>query len=132
MEWCGRTADEAIRVGQMGSVEDGLTLFPDERRLAVVDHGGRHHADAGVAMVVVVPSEERLAKGAAVLNTAEAIRKLGAILHGPKLTFRIRIVVGGIGPAVGLSDAEIATHQCVRAPSRAAELYYIFSMDIVF
>ena len=52
-----------------------------------MDHGGSHHADSGVAMVVVVPREESLAEGAAVLNTAEAIGKLGAVFHGAELAF---------------------------------------------
>jgi hypothetical protein len=44
-------------VGQVGDVENVLTLFPEERSLAVMDHGGRHHSDPGVAMVVVVPGK---------------------------------------------------------------------------
>ena len=92
------------------------------RRQAVVHHGGRHHADAGVAMLVVVPGEKRLAEGAAVLDAAEAIRKLGAVLHGAELAFRIRIVVGSIGPAVGLGDAQIGQQKGHRlgAHGRAA------------
>ena len=74
---------------------------------AVVDHGWRHHADSGMAMLVVVPGKKRVAEGAAILNRAEAIGKLGAILHGAELAFRKRIVVGSVGPAVGLGDAEI-------------------------
>ena len=117
-----RPANEAIGVGQIGCVEDGLTLLPNDRRLAVMDHGGRHHSDAGVTVVVVVPNEERLAEGAAVLNAAEAIRKLGTILHGVELAFRIRIVVGGVGPAVGFGDAEIGQQEGHRlaAHGRAA------------
>ena len=38
-------------------------------------------------MVVVVPREEGLAEGAAVLNAAEAIGKLRAIFHGAELAF---------------------------------------------
>ena len=79
--------NEAVRVGQVGGVENGLTLFTDGRSLAEVDHGGRQHADAGMAMVVVIPGEESLAEGVAVLKAAEAIGELGAILHGAKLTF---------------------------------------------
>jgi hypothetical protein len=74
-------------VSQVGGVENRLPLFPDAGRLAVMDHGGRHHADPGVAMLVVVPREESLAEGAAVLNAAEAIGKLGALLQGAELAF---------------------------------------------
>ena len=41
-------------MGQVGGVKDDLALFPDGRSLAEVDHGGRQHADAGMAMVVVI------------------------------------------------------------------------------
>ena len=76
-----------MRVGQVGSVEDGLAFFPDGRSLAEVDHGGRQHTDAGMSMVVVIPGEESLAESVAVLKAAEAIGELGAILHGAELAF---------------------------------------------
>ena len=54
--------------------------------------------------------EELLAEGAAVLDAAEAIRELGPVLQSPELAFRIRVVVGNVGAAVGLGDAEVG-HQ---------------------
>ena len=50
-------------------------------------------------MIVVVLGKESLAEGVAVLKAAETIRELGAILQGAEVAFRIRIVVGGVGPA---------------------------------
>ena len=47
----------------------------------------RQHADAGMAMVIVVPGEESLAEGVAVLQAAEALGELRAIFHGAKLAF---------------------------------------------
>ena len=61
-------------------------------------------------MLLVVPVEELLAEGAAVLDAAEAIRELRTVLQGPELAFRIRVVIGNIRSAVGLGDAEIG-HQ---------------------
>src|SRR4051794_7063680 len=58
-------------------------------------------------MLLVVPLEKLLAESTAVLNAAEAVGELGAILHGSKLAFRIRIVVGNIRSAVGLGDTQI-------------------------
>ena len=72
-----RFADEALRVGEVGGIEDGLALLEDRGRLAEVDPGGREHANAGVAMVVVVPGEETVAEGVAVLGAAEAVGKSG-------------------------------------------------------
>src|ERR1022692_1592692 len=75
-----------------------------------MNHGWGHHTDSGMTMIVVVPSDEGLTEGPAVLDAAEAIRELGTILHGSELAFGIRIVVGGVRPAVSLGDAEIG-HQ---------------------
>lgn len=61
-------------------------------------------------MLVVVPGEELLAEGAAVLNAAEAIRKAGPVLQGAKLAFRVRVVVRNVGSAVRLGDAQVG-HQ---------------------
>ena len=58
-------------------------------------------------MLVVVPGEEFLTKGAAILNTAESIRKAGPIFQSAKLAFRIRVVVGNVGSAVRLGNAKI-------------------------
>src|ERR1035437_5857 len=66
--------------------------------------------DAGVSVLFVIPLEELLTEGAAVLYAAEAVRKLRAVLHGSELAFRIRVVVGNIRSAVALGDAQVG-HQ---------------------
>ena len=90
--WDLWTLDEArIVEGRKRVLVNGdrkrLTLFPDERGQAVVHHGRGHHADSGMAMVLVVPRKERVAESAAVLDRAEAIWELGAIFHGAELAF---------------------------------------------
>ena len=52
---------------------------------AVVDIGGGVIADAGVAVVVVVPAEEPSAVGVGVLVAAEAVGKVGPVLEGAEL-----------------------------------------------
>jgi hypothetical protein len=74
-------------VCRVGSVEDELTILLDRRGQAVVDHGWRHHSDSGMSMLVVIPGKERVAEGAAILNRAEAIGKVGAIFQGAELAF---------------------------------------------
>ena len=63
-----------------------------------------------MAVLFVIPLEKLLAKGAAVLDAAEAIWKLRAVLHGSELAFRIRVVVGNIRTAVALGDTQVG-HQ---------------------
>ena len=74
-------------------------------------HGRGHHADSGMTMLVVVPSKEGLAESTGILNRTETIWKFGTVLHGAELAFRIRIIVGSVGSAVGLGDAEIGQQE---------------------
>ena len=57
-------------------------------------------------MLAVVPSEEFLTEGAAVLNTTESIREPGPVLQTAELAFRVRVVVGNAGSAVRLGNAK--------------------------
>src|ERR1039457_7673151 len=63
-----------------------------------------------MAVRLVIPLEKLLAEGAAVLDAAESIGELRAVLHGSELAFRIRVVVGNIRSAVALGDAQVG-HQ---------------------
>src|SRR5437016_2353506 len=63
-----------------------------------------------MAVLLVVPLEERLAEGTAVLDAAEAIWEIRAVLQGTELAFRIRVVIGNIGSAMALGDTQIG-HQ---------------------
>jgi hypothetical protein len=60
--------------------------------------------------LLVVPLEKLLTEGAAVLDAAEAIRKIRSVLHGSELAFRIGIVVGDIRSAVAFGDTQVG-HQ---------------------
>ncbi len=72
------------------------------------------------AMLIAVPREEGLAESAAVLNTAEGIEELGAVFHGSELAFRIWVVLGRVGSAVGLGDAQVG-HSNTTGLDRMAE-----------
>src|SRR5689334_8057362 len=78
--------------------------------LSEVDHSRGEQTDPRVTMLLVVPVEKLLTEDAAVLDTAETIRKIRPILQGAKLAFRIRVVVGNVRPAVRLGDAQVS-HQ---------------------
>jgi len=55
----------------------------------------------------VVPGEEDLAEAAGVVGRAETLGELGPVLQGLELTFRERVVIGDMRPAVGLGDAQV-------------------------
>jgi hypothetical protein len=50
---------------------------------------------------------ESLTKSAAVLNAAERVWECRPVFQGSEVTFRERIVVGGVRTAMSLGDAEI-------------------------
>jgi len=60
--------DEAFRVPLESLSEDNLALSDDLIGTAVVKHFGCEQADAAVIVLGVVPGEEKLAKGAGVLD----------------------------------------------------------------
>ena len=80
--------------------------------LTVVHLVGRHQADAGMVMILIVPIKEATAERLGILNTTETLRKLRLVFHGFEVAFRERIVIGGVRPAVGFGDAEIGEQQC--------------------
>jgi len=63
--------------GLVCGIEHKLALLDDGRGLAIVDHGGGEKLDAGMTVLLVVPSGKLLAKAPAILNGAEAVGKSG-------------------------------------------------------
>jgi hypothetical protein len=57
---------------------------------------------SGLAVMDLVPLEERLAEAASVFYGTETIWEAWAVFQGAELAFRIRIVVGDMRTAVGL------------------------------
>jgi hypothetical protein len=57
-------------------IENELAVFADGERGTVVHHGGRHHSDSRVAMIVVVPGEECLAESRACNLNRRLLRDL--------------------------------------------------------
>ena len=59
-------------------------------------------------MLVVVPREKLGAESVRILITTKALGKLRAIFHGLELALRVPIVIGDIGPAVGLGHSQFS------------------------
>jgi hypothetical protein len=74
-------ADEALGVGGVGCLEHAGALELNPVCAAEVDVGRGVKAKTGVAVLVVVPTEEGLTERAAVLDRAEAPRKLRPVLE---------------------------------------------------
>src|ERR1700737_2886903 len=84
----GLLSDEAFGVSAEGTVKGDLAGGVDFVGLTVVHLVGRHQADAGMVMVLIVPIEEAAAERFGVLNATEALRKLRLVFHGFEVAFR--------------------------------------------
>ena len=58
-----------------------------------------------MAVFVVIPGEELLGERTGILERPETFRETGPVFQSPEVAFRIRVVIGYIRSAVGLSDA---------------------------
>src|SRR5580704_2999688 len=82
-------------------------LFDRLRRQTMMNHSRGEKTQPGMAVLVVVPGEEFLGEGSGILQTPKAFRETGPVLQSPEVTFRIRVVIGDVGAAVGLSYPQI-------------------------
>jgi hypothetical protein len=55
-------------MGVVGGVEHHLAVSQEMRSLAVVNRRGRHQAETGMMMLVVVPAKKRLAERTSVFD----------------------------------------------------------------
>ena len=86
--------------------------------LAAMHRRRCHVANAGVAVLVVVPGEEDLTERARLLDGVETCRELRSILQCFELRLGVRIVIADVRPAVALGHTEIDRSLAVQ-PLRA-------------
>jgi hypothetical protein len=79
--WLRRLANEPLRGARVGGIKDALALGVERLRLAVVDDGGGHEADPGVAVGVVVPVEELPAERPGLVDVLEAVGDLRPVFQ---------------------------------------------------
>ena len=115
----GAVALESARVSSVGGVQGAGPLLEQLCSLAMVDGGRGHEADAGMAMLFVVPLEEALAVSAGFFDTAEAVGEVRAVLQGFELRLREGVIVGDVGTAVGLGHIEVHQQFCHELGSHA-------------
>lgn len=101
-----RFAHEPLWVPLVGSVEDDSAGGVELLRLAVVDGGWGHQPDAGVAVGVVVPVDERPAVTAGVVDVVEPGGELGPVLQGLEVRLRVRVIARGVRTRMCFRDTE--------------------------
>ena len=98
---------EPFGAGGEGVVEDLLAAGLDRPRGAVVDGGGCMKADAGMAVLGVIESEEGAAESSCVFQGLEAAGECRAVLEGLELRFAVGVVVGDVRPGMGFLDPQV-------------------------
>jgi hypothetical protein len=118
----GDAAHEALRVHLVGGGKDGGTGLDALLRAAMVDVSRPLEADTAVVVLVVVPGEEVDAVGAGILDAAEALGKIRAVLEGLEPGLGKRVVVGHAGARMRLGDTQVGEELCdeLRAHRAAA------------
>ena len=56
----------------------------------------RHHGNAAVTVLLVVPGKERLAERPGVLDASKAVREVRPVLERLELRLRVRVVVAEV------------------------------------
>ncbi len=92
--------DEAFGMRRPGIGQRALTLFEHRLGSAAMHIGGRQHRDAPMAVLGVVPREERSTVPRGVVDPGEAAREAGVVLQGLELRLRERIVVRDLRPSL--------------------------------
>ena len=85
-------ADEALRVAGIRRGEGVRAGRPDLLGKSIVDIAGGVPGDAGMAMLMVVPPEERLGMSPGLLDAGEPVREVRPVLQRLELRLGKRII----------------------------------------
>ena len=99
--------DEAFGVKGPGGLQGRSALSQHIRYSVMMDIIGGEHRDPGMAVLGVVPGEERPAEGDGGGNVFEAPREARVILQGLELRFGERVVIADLGAAQRAGDPEV-------------------------
>ena len=103
----GWFCDEAFGVCGVGGIQGVLSQRQGVVGMSEVDRSRGEQGDAGVAVVVVVPSEKILAKGSGVLKRAEALGELRGVFQGLEVRLGVGIVGAGVRSGMGFGDSQV-------------------------
>src|SRR3990170_4894996 len=101
-------------MGLISGLQDILPNRKDRLGAVVVNHLGSQQPNARVSMFRVVPVEEVHQESAGILDGAKALREIGPILEGLKVSLRERVVVGNLGATVALGYPQVGQQESHR------------------
>ena len=99
--------DEAFGVQGPGGLQGTSALSQHIRCPVMMDIVGGEHRDPGMAVLGVVPGEERPAEGDGSGDIVEATGEAGVVFSGLELRFGERVVIADPGAAQRAGDPEI-------------------------
>ena len=106
-----RSTNEPLGMTLVSGIENDLPFGDKLSGLAVVDGCRCHQAQAGMAVLVVVPGKEALAETARILNRSKAVRVSRAVLQSFEVRLREGIVVRDVRTAMRFHDSQIGKQQ---------------------
>ena len=95
-----------------GGAQGLFTLLQHGVGTAVMDVIGGEHGDSAMAVLGVVPREERLAEGDGGVDIVESPREAGMVLQGLELGLGEGVVIADLGAAQRACDAEVGEQLC--------------------
>ena len=88
-----------------GLAEHGLPSGDDLFGVTEVDLFGGQHGDAAMAVLGIIPTEERATEGLGLALIPEPPRKRGMVLQGLELSLGKRIVIRDLGDYLPLAES---------------------------
>jgi len=102
---------EALGMRSVGYREHALPLLAHRGRHSVMHDGRRQEAEPAVAVLMVVPTEEVLPEGPAILQRSEPLGKVGTVFERFELGFRKRIVVRDVRTTMRFGHGQVGEQQ---------------------
>ena len=110
IRWCqrlGRPFNKTLGMALVSSLQSLVTVLDEFFSLTKMDGCRGHQAQAGMAMVSVVPIEKRLAPGVDMVDGRKAVRVIRTVFEGFELSFRVGIVISGMRSGMAFGHAQI-------------------------
>src|SRR5215472_8766803 len=95
----------------ISNIEHCLPLLQDAFCLSVVHRRRREQAQAGMPVLLVIPTKKSLTESTTVFEASETVRELRPILQRAELAFRIRVVVRNMRTAVCFGHPQIGQQE---------------------
>ena len=96
-----------FRMKLISVLQSLVTVLDEFFSLTKMDGSRGHQAQAGMAMVSVVPLEKRLAPVAGLVDGIKAVGVIRTVFEGFELSFRVGIVISGMRSGMAFGHAQI-------------------------